>query len=209
MNSTILKEAQAASAQRAKYKMIFIYFLPIVILAASIFLAVYGSRDNSSYDEDAVIVLGYGSKGKKIPVMLKKRLDKAVEYHAKNPDSIIVVSGGRGNEIKESEAAVMEEYLLSEGVPSDRIIKEDKSRTTVENFKLSADLLREKFGTDYSAVIITNVFHIYRSEKYAKASGMAVKHIGAETDRRYILWIYIREVAMLVQMMFIKGRKFR
>lgn len=203
------KEAQAASVQQEKHKMIIIYFLLIVILVTSISLAVYGGSDNSSYDEDAVIVLGYGSKGKKIPVMLKNRLDKAVEYHSKNPDAIIVVSGGRGNGIKSSEAAVMEEYLLSEGVSPERIIKEDKSRTTVENFKLSADLLREKLGTDYTAVIITNVFHIYRSEKYAKASGMAVKHIGAETDKRYILWIYIREVAMLVQMLFIKGRKFR
>ncbi len=189
--------------------MTFIYVLLIYILVTSAFLAIYGSRDNSSYDEDAVIVLGYGAKGQKMPAMLKKRLDKAVEYHAKNPDAVIVVSGGRGNEIKASEAAVMEKYLLSKGVPSNKIIKEDKSRTTVENFKFSAVLLKEKFGNNYSAVIITNVFHIYRSEKYANAAGMDIKHIGAETVRRDIPWIYIREVAMLVQMLFIKGRKFK
>ncbi|MBQ2841749.1 MAG: YdcF family protein [Clostridia bacterium] len=186
-----------------------IYVLLIFIFVTSVFLAIYGSRDNSSYDEDAVIVLGYGIKNQKMPQMLKKRLDKTVEYHAKNPDAIIVVSGGRGNEIKASEAAVMEEYLLSNGIPSNLIMKEDKSRTTVENFKLSGELLKEKFGADYSAVIITNVFHIYRSEKYAKAAGMSIKHIGAETVRHDIPWIYIREVAMLVQMIFIKGRKFR
>lgn len=189
--------------------MIFVYVLLIFIFVASVFLAVYGSRDNSSYDEDAVIVLGYGSKRKKVPDMLKNRLDKTVEYHHRNPDAIIIVSGGRGDENKPSEAAVMEEYLLSKGVPSDRIIKEDKSRTTVENFKFSADLLKDKSGKNHSAVIITNVFHIYRSEKYAKAAGMEIKHIGAETVRRDIPWIYIREVAMLVQMIFIKGRKFR
>jgi uncharacterized SAM-binding protein YcdF (DUF218 family) len=189
--------------------MTFVYCLLIIILAVSFFLAIYGSRDNSSYDEDAVIVLGYGSKTKKIPDMLKKRLDKTVEYHFKNPDAIIVVSGGKGDKNKLSEAAVMEEYLLSKGIASDRIIKEDKSRTTVENFKFSADLLRDKFGKNYSAVLITNVFHIYRSEKYAKASGMTVRHIGAKTVRRDIPWIYIREVAMLVQMLFMKGWKFR
>ncbi|MBR3780547.1 MAG: YdcF family protein [Clostridia bacterium] len=189
--------------------MIIICAILIFILVASVFLANYGSRDNSSYDEDAVIVLGYGVKGQKIPAMLKNRLDKAIEYHAENPDAIIIVSGGRGNETKPSEASVMEEYLLSKSVPSDKIIKEEKSRTTVENFKFSADLLREKFGMVYSAVIITNVFHIYRSEKYAKAAGMSIKHIGAETVRHDIPWIYIREVAMLVQMIFIKGRKFR
>ncbi len=189
--------------------MTLIYVLLIFIFVTSVFLAIYGSRDNSSYDEDAVIVLGYGSKNEKVPDMLKKRLDKAVEYHAKNPDAIIVVSGGRGNEIKASEAAVMEEYLLSNGIPSNLIMKEDKSRTTVENFKFSADLLSRKFGKNCSAVIITNVFHIYRSEKYAKAAGMSIKHIGADTVRRDIPWIYIREVAMLVQMLFIKGRNFK
>ncbi len=189
--------------------MIFICILLISILITSVFLSVYGSKDNSFYDEDAVIVLGYGAKGKKVPEMLKNRLDKAVEYHLKNPDAIIVVSGGRGDKNKPSEAAVMEEYLLSKGIPSDKIIKEDKSRTTVENFKFSADLLKENFGDNYSAVLITNVFHIFRSEKYAKAAGMDIKHIGAETVRRDIPWIYIREVAMLVQMIFIKERTFK
>lgn len=189
--------------------MVFLYVLIAVVIVTAVFLAVYGRRDNSSYDEDAVIVLGYGSKNKQIPDMLKNRLDKAVEYHFRNPDAIIVVSGGKGDKNKLSEAAVMEEYLLSKGIPSGRIIKEDKSRTTVQNFKFSADLLKKKFGSNYSAVIITNVFHIYRSEKYAKAAGMEIKHFGAETVRRDIPWIYIREVAMLVQMLFIKGWKFR
>ena len=189
--------------------MIFIYILLIFVLVTSVFLAFYGSRDNSSYDESAAIVLGYGSKNKKLPDMLKNRLDKAVEYHLKNPSAIIVVSGGRGDENKPSEAFIMEEYLISKGVPSDKIIKEDKSRTTVENFKFSADLLKDKFGKNHSVVLITNVFHIYRSEKYAKAAGMNIKHIGAETVRRDIPWIYIREVAMLVQMFFIKGRNFK
>ncbi len=189
--------------------MILICILLIFILIVSVFLAVYGSRDNSSYDEEAVIVLGYGTKSKKVPDMLKNRLDKTVEYHFKNPDAIIIVSGGRGDENKPSEASVMEEYLVSKGIPSDKITKEDKSRTTVENFKFSADLLKEKFGNNYSAVLITNVFHIYRSEKYAKASGMNIRHIGAKTVRHDIPWIYIREVAMLVQMLFIKGRNFK
>lgn len=189
--------------------MITLYILLILILATSIFLAVYGSKDNSSYDEDAVIVLGYGIKNKRIPEMLKNRLDKTIEYYSKNPDAIIVVSGGRGDKIKPSEASVMEEYLISKGIPSDRIIKEDKSRTTVENFRFSADLLKDKFGKNYSAVLITNVFHIYRSEKYAKAAGMDIKHIGAKTAWYDIPWIYIRETAMLVHMFFTTERNFK
>ncbi len=182
--------------------MIFTVILISFIVVFSAFLASYGSKDNSAYDENAAIVLGYGIKGKKLPRMLKSRLDKAAEYHIKNPDAIIIVSGGRGSETKASEAAVMEHYLVSKGIPSNRIIKEDKSRTTVENFKFSADILNEKFGQKHAAVIITNIFHIYRSEKYAKAAGINVTHIGAKTVWYDIPRIYIREIAMVIHMFF-------
>lgn len=185
--------------------MAFIYVLLIFILVVSVFLAIYGSKDNSSYDEDTVIVLGYGVKGGKIPAMLKNRLDKVLEYHTRNPDAVIIVSGGRGDENKPSEAEVMKNYLVSEGVDSGKIIKEDKSRTTVENLKFSATLVEK----NHTAVLISNTFHIYRSEKYAKASGIDIKHICAKTEWYDIPWIYIREVAMVVHMFFTKGRNFK
>ena len=185
--------------------MAFIYVLLIFILVVSVFLAIYGSKDNSSYDEDTVIVLGYGVKGEKIPAMLKNRLDKVLEYHTVNPDAVIIVSGGRGDENKASEAEVMKNYLVSEGIESGKIIKEDKSRTTVENLKFSAALVEK----NHTAVLISNTFHIYRSEKYAKASGIDIKHICAKTEWYDIPWIYIREVAMVVHMFFTKGRNFK
>ncbi len=188
--------------------MAFVYFLLAFIVLFSVFLALYGSRDDSSYNEDAVIVLGYGIKGDKIPGMLKNRLEKAAEYHQKNSDAIIIVSGGRGNCKKASEAAVMENYLVSKGISADMIIKEDKSRTTVENFKFSADILKEKFGRNCSVVLITNIFHVYRSEKYAKAAGINIRHIGAKTVWYDIPRIYIREAAMVIHMFFTLKRQF-
>ncbi len=185
--------------------MVFLYALLIFILAVSFFLAIYGSRDNSSYDEDAVIVLGYGVKGGIIPPMLKLRLDKTVEYHHRNPDAIIIVSGGRGNETKPSEAKIMKEYLIKNGIPDNMIIKEDKSRTTVENFMFSADML----GEISSVALITNVFHVYRSVRYARAFGIDVNHIGAKTKLCDIPWIYIREVALVVHMFFTIGRIYK
>lgn len=188
--------------------MIFVCVLLIFILVVSVCIAAYGSKDNSSYDEQAVIVLGYGIKENKLPEMLKNRLDKATEYHTKNPNALIIVSGGRSTETKPSEAAVMEKYLISNGVAADKIIKEDKSRTTVENFKFSAEILNKKFGSNYSAALITNIFHIYRSERYAIAAGIKVNSIGAKTVWYDIPRIYIREVAMIIHMCFTIKRNF-
>ncbi len=186
--------------------MIFVYVLLALIFIVSVILAIYGCRDNSSYDEDAVIVLGYGVKDERTPPMLKKRLDKTVEYHCKNPDAVIIVSGGRGNGTKPSEASVMEKYLVSNGVPSDKIIIEDKSCTTIENFRFSAEIINKKLGRNCSAVLITNIFHIYRSEKYAKIFGINVRHIAAKTNWYDIPWIYIREFALVVHMLITIGR---
>ena len=82
-----------------------------VILTLS-FVCVYGNTDNSTYDEDALIVLGSAVHGTEVSKPLKYRLDKALIYYEKNPDVIIVVSGSKGNQEEVSEAYAMEQYLI-------------------------------------------------------------------------------------------------
>ena len=68
----------------------------VVILSFGSFLAGYGGRDTADYNEETVIVLGCGIRGERVSVGLAKRLNKAAEYHEKNPDAMIIVSGGQG-----------------------------------------------------------------------------------------------------------------
>ena len=73
-----------------------------------------------------------------------------------------------------SEAEAMEGYLLENGVSKDRIIKEDKSRNTSENFKFSKEKIQEhsnKDLKDVSVKIITTDFHAFRSSMLAKRNG--------------------------------------
>ena len=53
------------------------------------FIAAYGSSDNATYKEDAVIVLGAAVRGEQVTLPLQYRLDKAIEYHKKNTNLFI------------------------------------------------------------------------------------------------------------------------
>lgn len=137
------------------------------------FIAFYGQTENVEYNEDAVIVLGAGIRGERVTVPLAYRLNSAVEYHQKNPDAIIVVTGGQGYQETVTEAEAMEKYLLRKGVNPDKIIKEEKATSTNENMRFTKELLDEHFEGDYSVVVITNNFHTYRGVQIAKMEGFS------------------------------------
>ena len=139
--------------------------LSVIIVFAS-FLAIYGRNDNATYNEKTVIVLGCGIRGERVSVGLAKRLNKAYEYHLQNPEATIIVSGGQGPQEEISEALVMKRYLVSKGVPEDRIIMEDKSTSTITNFKFSHEIMKENNITDICShgviTVVRKSFNIHK-----------------------------------------------
>lgn len=142
----------------------------VVMLSA--FLLIYGLSDNVSKKEDALIVLGAAVHGENPSATLSDRLDAAVKYHTQNPDAIIIVSGGKGPGEDVTEAYAMENYLIKKGVNKNKILKEEKSTSTLENFKFSKQILDSTFDEDYSVVFVTNEYHIYRANNIAKEAGI-------------------------------------
>ena len=163
-----------------KYTVAFGYIF-VLVFTASIYIC--GNNDNVDYKEDAIIVLGAGIKGEKIGTNLQKRLDTAIVYHRENPDAIIVVSGGQGPYEDISEALAMERYLVANGIPQDKIIKEDRSTSTQENFEFSKKILDLRFGEGkYKAAYVTNGYHVYRAGIVAENAGFGeITHLHAET----------------------------
>lgn len=158
------------------------------------FLLVFGSFDTAKYNEDAVIVLGAAVHGETPSAMLRGRLDTAVRYHKKNPDALIIVSGGRGPQEDISEAEAMKRYLISHGVDESIIIMEEAATSTLENFRFSKKILDERLGEKYSVCYITNEFHIYRAGGFAKKAGLASpSHLHSNTRFDSILPGTLRE----------------
>lgn len=90
---------------------------------------------------DYVIVLGARVRGAKISNSLKQRLDRAIEYSEEYPNTVLVLSGGKGPGEEISEARAMYEYLQYNGIPEDKLLIEDQSSDTVQNIEFSRTVI--------------------------------------------------------------------
>ncbi len=166
----------------------------------SAFLFGYGWADSIDYQEDAIIVLGAGLRGDQPGSELRSRLDRAIDYHAENPDALIVVSGGKGSREQISEAEAMARYLLKAGISESQIIKEDRSTNTYENFVFSKELLDIRLGEGYRIAFVSNDFHIFRAKLMAADVGIEdAGHIHGATPPASIIPCGLRECLALVK----------
>lgn len=150
-------------------------FLILFCLGCALFVVVegmivsgFGAKGKEGLDY--IIVLGAQMKAHGPSRVLKMRLDKACDYLVKNPDTIVIVSGAKGNDEHISEAQGMYDYLVEQGISPERIIKEDQSRNTSQNINYSSAFLDKEKD---SVGIVTNNFHIFRATHIAEKSGYA------------------------------------
>lgn len=170
-------------------KRLFVFFMTVLVLY-SCAICVIGKMDNATYTEDYIIVLGAGLNGNEPSLVLAKRLDKAVEYLNNNNNAIAVVSGGQGKGETVSEALAMENYLIEHGISDERIIREEDSSNTYENFEYS-----KLAAGEGRVVFVTSDFHVIRSMQMAKINGIDATHIGASTPISLLPVSCIREAA--------------
>ena len=103
-----------------------------------------------------------------------ERITAAAELARRFPHARIVLSGGNNRLINpvSTEAAVSKRLLERLGVPADRIVEEDRSRTTAENAVFTRDLLRPKPGELW--LLVTSAYHMPRSVGAFRAAGFNV-----------------------------------
>lgn len=146
---------------------------------------------------DAVIILGCQVRGEEPSVMLKNRLDAALEVLRENPEAVCIASGGKGDRENISEAECMRRYLIANGIEDERIFTEDKSASTEENIAFSREILGN-LGISDNIMIVTSEFHQYRAAIYAKKNGLQTGAHSAKTPVLNLLNYWVREWATLV-----------
>ena len=153
---------------------------------------IIGYPKSNTEEADYIIVLGAGLReGDQITMTLKDRLDAALEVASS--DSYIVVSGGKGNDERISEAEAMEKYLVDCGIDKSRIIKEDKSQNTAENLKFSKEKIQESSKKVIASVkvkIVTTDFHACRAAFIAEKNNYKSFSIYTSKSLRYLIPIY-------------------
>jgi uncharacterized SAM-binding protein YcdF (DUF218 family) len=128
-----------------------------------------GNRDDTR-KADAIVVLGAAQYNGRPSAILKARLDHAIELFAAGRARYFVVTGGKAQGDRTTEAASARAYALAKGVPAAAILVEDKGRTTLESMRGVATLLHaEDLRT---ALCVSDRTHMLRVLRIARDVGV-------------------------------------
>lgn len=147
----------------------------IGLLVAVAFLAVR-IEQQSTRDEarpaDVILVLGAAEyRGRPSPV-LRARLDHALELYNRKLAPRILTTGGAGGDPLFTEGGVGRSYLTAHGVPSDAIIVENESDSTVQSTAMAGEIMRRM--ELHSVIVVSDGYHIYRVKEMLQAHGLEV-----------------------------------
>ena len=147
--------------------------------------------------DETLIILGCEIMGEKPSLMQVERLEAALKYLKKYPDTCAVCSGGKGKNEKVSEAYAMKKWLCEHGIDEKRIYMEDASTTTLENIRFSK-VIMEQNHLNMKAAVCTNEFHLYRAVCMAQSEGLSCSALSARTAWWLLPTFYVRELYAVV-----------
>ncbi len=149
------------------------------------------SKGNLSEEPDVLLILGCRVRGEEAEETLTMRIEKAAEFLKENKNTLAVACGGivHKDQLK-SEALVIYEELVKRGIEKERIILEDKSKTTAQNF-INAQKLINLEGR--RVAFLSSEFHLMRADMIAKRCNFHCSTVAAPSPKRLLLKNYIRE----------------
>ncbi len=172
--------------------------LVIAVLVASLAWLSLRIERQSTIDEarpsDVILVLGAAEyRGRPSPV-LKARLDHAFELYQRLLAPAIMTTGGAGGDPVFTEGGVGRAYLIGKGVPSEAIIAETESESTLESISMAYEIMRRS-GL-HSAIVVSDGYHIYRVKRMLESRGIRVygsPRKESKSDPFHERWNYMKQ----------------
>ncbi len=138
-----------------------VLFLSIVFASAiAISIWNYGKEDEKS-PSDVAIVLGAAIWDGEVSPVYRERINHAITLYEDGFVDCIILTGGFGEGSYKSDSQVAKEYALSQGIPEERILIEEKSTITEENLEFSKEIMVE--NNLETAIIVSDPLHMKRS----------------------------------------------
>lgn len=184
--------------------LVFIACFYVFIFVAFFFYSLLYTQLPKKINCNYIIIHGAGLLGgNKVTPLLARRIDKALQIWKKGgKKAVFVPSGGRGADELISEADAIAVYLRGRGVPESKILKEDRSGTTLENIRNSKELMDADWTGEkpYRCVFVTNNYHVFRTGIYARRTGLKADGVGCRTAMYYWPGAFIREYVAVMAM---------
>lgn len=156
---------------------IIVSLINIIVLAKS---SKYISNSVNYNNYDYALVLGAKVSKETPSLMLKDRLDKAVEVYNQNKNIKIIISGDSQNPNNYDEVSVMYNYLINKNIEESNIIKDNYGISTYDSFYRIKDTIK-----DTKIIIITQKYHLYRSVFIARELDMDSVGIYANENKYF------------------------
>lgn len=148
----------------------------IVVVALVVYLGVTfvqvwrAAHRDSVRPSDAIVVLGAAQYDGIPSPVLRARLDHAVDLFDDEVAPLIVVTGGRREGDRFTEATAAATYLHTRGVPDDAILRETTGSSSWESLAAVARFLDDR-GLD-RVVLVSDPYHAARIDLIADEVGL-------------------------------------
>lgn len=145
--------------------------LAVVLVAGYATFRVWaeGQRDDRQ-PADAIVVMGAAQYDGRPSPVFAARIDHAIDLFRAGVAPRLVVTGGKQEGDRTTEAATARAYAIARGVPASAILAEDRSRTTLESIHALRSLMGEH-GLR-SAVFVSDRPHMLRVLRMAADDGI-------------------------------------
>lgn len=171
-----------------------ITLLCCTIVAAGV-LILLGFRGDATFPVDCGLVFGAAITGRNTagPAIIR-RVDGAARLWHDGHVQTLILTGGKGDSWRLSEASVMRQHAIRQGVDGRSILIEDAARSTKENLERSRAIVDEHCA---SVVAISDQYHLARIRLLAKKAGWGTLHTYGVPSRPLHgeAWSIVREVA--------------
>jgi uncharacterized SAM-binding protein YcdF (DUF218 family) len=147
------------------------------VTAAQVWWA--ANRDDAS-PADAIVVLGAAQYDGKPSLALQGRLDHATRLYEDGMAPLIVVTGGRKDGDRFTEAAAGAAYLERSGIPGSAIERETHGASSYASLSATARFLHQAGVTD--VLLVSDPFHNYRIQAIADEVGLDARASASTTS---------------------------
>ena len=167
---------------------------------------VKNARTDPDPERPYLIVLGAAVYGERPSLTLVRRLEGALDYLNRYPDSVAIVSGGMGKGESITEARAMHDWLVQHELPEERVLMEPNATSTEENLRYSFEIIRERGDEpDGNVAVVSSAYHLFRAKSMARLQGVEAAGVAAPWGYKMVMLNYFIREAFGVTHLWVFG----